>query len=310
LLGRIDRRDWPSNASVWTAGAPRRFGPGFPGQPAPFRGVQLAAGPDAIFAASGAPGIVTVRAEGMYVAGEQQGAPATEIFSLGWYKNRLYVGFRDAFASFDPATKTFRLLASSISVEPRNDVDGRGSFFVTQILPDEQHDCLWLCIQDNALPRARNGVWRFSPERDRWQRLDENPVTYPRTDEVSWGDDGLLWYLSHRKSWLQVAAGMARATALAGYAQWTPPARLRPQPWRFVKVGSHIISGEGQLYTPDGAEHRLRIDAPWTLLQRVGPGFITHFDPKTNLLWYVEPKLLGDSATRVPSSKDTSNMTE
>ncbi len=54
---------------------------------------------------------------------------------------------------------------------------------------------------------------------------------------------------------------------------------------RFVKVGAHIICASGQLFTPDGAVHRVSIDTPWNFLQRVGPGFLTHYDEQKQVLW-------------------------
>ena len=282
-------------------GKPQKFGPTVPGSPDGFRGMAVALGPEAVFLALEKQGLAMVRADGLEVFGEQHGAPTSQIMELAWFKDRLYIAYRDAFASFDPVAKSFRLLASSISVEPRNGLDGRGSFFIITLLPDEPQDCLWLCVQDNALPRERNGAWRFAPDRDTYQRLDHNRATYAWSDHLSWCDGRLLWYLSDRKTWSLLDPATARATPLSGYAKWAPSPVVRFPEGRFVKVGAHIICASGQLFTPDGAVHRLSIDRPWNFLQRVGPGFLTHYDERKQVLWYVEPKAggrmpLGDPA--------------
>ncbi|MCY2991378.1 MAG: hypothetical protein NTY19_26415 [Planctomycetota bacterium] len=291
-------------------GMPRKFGPNVPGSPEGFRGMPVAVGPDAVFLALEKQGLVMVRADGLEVFGEQHGAPASQIMELAWFKDRLYVAYRDAFASFDPVTKSFRLLASSISVEPRNGLDGRGSFFITTLLPDEPQGCLWLCVQDNALPRERNGAWRFAPDRDTFQRLDHNRAPYAWSDHLSWCDGNLLWYLSDRKTWSLLDPATARATPLNGYAKWTPSPLVRFPEGRFVKVGAHIICASGQLFTSDGAVHRVSIDTPWNFLQRVGPGFLTHYDEKAKVLWYVEPKAGAQTPFRDPAEVNTSRPTE
>ena len=61
---------------------------------------------------------------------------------------------------------------------------------------------------------------------------------------------------------------------------------------RLIMIGDHIISDRGRLYTEDGREHRVDVqtDVKWKWLQRVGPGFITHYDETSKTLWYVERK--------------------
>ena len=267
-----------------SGGTPRAAGPSVPGVRKPFHGVQVAVGPDATYIASGTPGFVVLRSAGFEVIDEAQGAPASEVLQLAWWKDRLYVAYRDALASFDPHTKSFQLIAASGTVEPKNPLDGRGSFFVNTIFPDEKNGCLWLSVQDNAPPNSRYGVWRMEPESSKFEQLERNIA------RISWADDGLLLHLTAPQPWAHVRASTAKHTALAQYDPWTPPADVQAPAWRFVQVGEHLIDGNGQLFTPDGKRHRVKTDIRWNLLQRVGPGFLTHFDEKANVLWYVEPK--------------------
>ena len=135
-------------------GTPKKIGADFTGFPKAFAGVQLAFSDDATFVASETSGFSVLSGDEVEVYGEKQGVPAAEVDRLAWCDGRLYVAYRDAFASFDPVKKSFELIASSISVEPRNALDGRGSFFINAMLADEKHSCLWFNVQDNALPRV------------------------------------------------------------------------------------------------------------------------------------------------------------
>jgi hypothetical protein len=257
--------------------------------------------PGATFVASDTPGFIMLRPDDYEVINEAQGAPASEVFRLAWLNDRLYIAYRDALASFDPKSRSFQLIASSITVEPRNPLDGRGSFFVLGMFSDEVNNCLWLEVQDNVLPRARSGIWKFEPQSNRFEQIHSG------RDWLSWTEGGLLVHLSGHPTgspsgnadplklyaggtWSLLDPRTSRLTALAGYGPSFVPPELRVPATKFVKVGEHIIDQHGQLYTPDGKRFQVKSGAKWDRLERVGSGFVTHFDDRANVLWYIEPK--------------------
>jgi hypothetical protein len=267
-------------------GTPVTMGPVIRGFP--FRSIHVAVSPNEIFVGSSPRGITILRKDSFEVFTEEQGAPSNEVWSLAWWKDRLYVALADAFASFDPQTKKFQLIASSLSVEPRNPIDGRGSFFIRELWADETNECLWMSIQDNAAARDRNGLWRYQPASNSFLKITK---TQERGHVISsWTDDGLLLKTTVPQRWGHLDPKSGNLNWLTNYAVPHFPNDALFRTERYVKVGNHIISAHGQLFTPDGQEHRAQIDTVWSRLERIGPGFITHFDEKEKVLWYVEPK--------------------
>jgi hypothetical protein len=124
----------------------------------------------------------------------------------------------------------------------------------------------------------------MAPATNQFVRLDNNDA------KLSWTDGGLLLNLGDRQPWARLDPRTSELTRLTDYAPWTAPADAPFPTPRFVQVGQHIISANGQLFTPDGKQYRVKPDVVWSYLQRVGPGFITHYDEKARVLWYVEPK--------------------
>jgi hypothetical protein len=245
------------------------------------QGHQMAFGPNALFVTSGTGGFTMLQKDALEVITEEDGAPSGEIWSMAWYKNRLLLGYKNAFASFDPKTKAFQLLASGTSFEPRNPIDGHGSFFIRYLLSDEANGCVWIFIQDNA-GADRTGVWKFVPETGTYQKLASG-YSKPTPTEHGW-----LLHNSGKSTLSFLDAKTAKMTHLKGYK---PAAKREPMSRpEAIKVGDHIITMRGSLYTPNGKEYRIKTDGKWSLLQRVGPGFITHYDRKSRTLWYVKPK--------------------
>ena len=114
---------------------------------------------------------------------EEQGLPANGICALAWYQERLYLGLssdaeghapgKSGFASFNPATEKFTLLASSASAAPANDFDGGGRpYTVGPILVDRERECLWFHAKHNGFnEKERRGIWQFRPSTGQFVRL-------------------------------------------------------------------------------------------------------------------------------------------
>jgi hypothetical protein len=276
-----------------SGGLPVRLGPEFPGLPKPFRGMQVTSGGGATYVASDAPGFFRLQADSLEAIDAKAGAPASEVHQLAWFKDRLFIAYRDALASYDPATKKFAVIAASGTLEPRNSLDGRGSFFVNSLVADEAHGCLWLHVQDNALPRSRNGFWRYEPDGNKFTQITKTRVSW------SWADEGILLNVEgDPPQWALVDRTDGKLTKLEGYRPWTPPLEGRFTWPRVAKVGEHMITEAGQLYTPDGQVYQVKTDVPWEKFEWIGPGFLTHFEPVMNRLWMVEPPPKSESPAK------------
>ncbi len=145
-----------------TTQSTRRIGVDFPGiapnmRPLKFSKPTLAVSPDAVYEAAVHLGFNMLQGDTVTNVSEKEGAPSNLVHQLAWFKDRLFVAFDDAFASFNPVTREFQVLASATSLESRNPLDGRGSFAVQELIADEQHDCLWLSVQDKNIT-LKNGV--------------------------------------------------------------------------------------------------------------------------------------------------------
>jgi hypothetical protein len=279
---------WAIERVSRSSNQPRKIGPDIPalGSPPAFRHYQMAFGPDAVFVSSSSGGFTMVRQNSIESFGEVHGAPSSDLWSMAWLRDRLFLAYRDALVSFDPRTKTFRLLASGTSVEPSNPIDGRGSFFIRYLFADEQNAnqqnaCLWMTVQDNAVGHERTGLWKFDPTANTYQKLDSGRPVPTRTD------GGWLLHDLGKLTVRLVDGRTAMLTDLIGYSA-VPVGILQPP--AAIMVGDHIVTKSGALHTPDGKEHRLRTEGNWNLLQRVEEGFITHYDETSAILWYFTRK--------------------
>lgn len=270
-------------------GTPRKIGEEFPGSPQAFRGVHVTVSPDAVYVASDTPGIAIVHPEGVEILDEEHGAPGNEVFHMGWLKDHLYVSLRDAFCRFDPRKKSFELLASATSLESRSPFDGGGSYFIYKVLPDTANDCLWLDVQDNAVPRSRYGIWRYEPRSGKFHHMHHK--AHHRAVIIPENDGGPLFYAGGDHPWTRFDSQSGQLVGVPGYARGQKPPDQAATLSQYIRVGEHLVSGYGQLFTPDGKRYDAPTDASWRFLQRVGPGFITHFEPKSDVvLWYISPK--------------------
>ncbi len=262
----------------------RKIGSDIEGSPRPFRRVPVAVSPDAIYVASDAPGFVRLTPDSAEAFTEAEGAASNDVFSLVWRDGNLFVAYTDAFGRFDPVNAQFELFASSTSVEPKNPIDGRGSFFIWKMLADPKHDCLWLAIQDNG-PRHQNcGLWKFSPAARNFAHLSKAIV------ELSQADGGILVNRSNepRVAWIDGKSARLHDLPEFSHASSSNSWLARPTP-NLIRIGDHLIGDNGTLMTTDGETFQVPGSHRWDSLQRVGSGFITHYDDDQQVLWYVEP---------------------
>jgi len=263
-------------------GTPQKYGPNVPGMPQPFQPPMIAYGPNALYVATQAPGFTILHKDRLERITEEQGAPSNSVLRMAWYRDRLYVAYRDAFATYDPATGKFQLLASSLSIEPRNPIDGRGSFFITTMVADEKNGCLWMTIQDNAFPRDRSGLWRFQPEKNTFEKLSGSNGIQSHTDTH------IFLHRTIQPIWAMIEKATGRMIALECYSQKGESTdRLLG---RFSIVGRHIVTANGQLFSPDGQHAKLKSGVQFKHMQRLGRGLLTHYDEHEKTIWYIEPR--------------------
>ncbi|TWU08208.1 CsgG/HfaB family protein [Stieleria varia] len=261
-------------------GRPVKFGPDVPGTPQPFQPPMIAYGPEAMYIATNSAGFTILRANSIERVTQQEGAPSDSVLRLAWYRDRLFVAFRDAFAVYHPEKKTFELLASSLSIEPKNEIDGRGSFFITSLIPDETNGSLWMTIQDNAVPRDRNGFWRYQPKQNRFEKLSGSNVMQAHTD------DRIFLRRSSQPMWAVVVKATGQLTDLEHYYQADPGPSLAYH--RFVVDGDRIIGDTGSLLTPDGKQSKLPLDKNFRHLLRASQGIIADYDEREKVIWMLQ----------------------
>jgi hypothetical protein len=326
-------------------GPMRRAGPNFlhrGHRAAGRRAVTIVNNSDAIFVASGAPGVAMLSGGRARFFGQGEGAPGTDVYAMAWLDGALYLSFPNSLARFDPVQGKFTLLASAHAVQPKNPLDGGGEYFIRNILADPTRKCLWLTLDDRPGPK-RHGVWKYTPASGTLERVFD-PGGGCELSNLSWTNsgresmffcaaspdrrrfadgalilprlpthaDGAAVYfdpppLSSR--WLQLDPATGTVEELTGYAPFRISRDGRPQRARFLKLNDHIIDVHGHLYTPDGGEHTLTRRAPWGMLDHYGRGFVTgDFNGSVGKVWHFEPK--HKPGTAAPYIKRTNEYRE
>ena len=119
---------------------------------------------------------------------------------------------------------------------------------------------------------------------------------FHRTPTISWDNGGLLFFVGGESPWAQFDTSTRRLLPMSGYTATDAPAGRPFSISRHIRIGDHIITGYGQLVTPAGEVFQPPTEENWDLLQRAGPGFITHFAHQSCDIWYVAPKQTGGDA--------------
>jgi hypothetical protein len=287
-----------------STGSATRFGPKFPGKPRAFHSVLTAIGDDAVYIASESPGLVRVTADKFEVLTEAEGAPSDLIDQMAWLDDRLYLAVQSGIAVYRPQTKRFTLLASSASLEQRNPFDGGPLFFVWRLIADKENEALWLNVRDTGADKnQRSGVWKLDAKTHRFTHL------YPKILDFHAAADGLLLRegepppsgVVRPYPWSFLNTRTSELENLSQYAKWFPKDGQSFGPQKtFLRLGDHVITGDGLLFMPDGTQFRVPLVVPWTYLQPFGRGFITHYEPESKSLWVVEPKSEADPPAGAP----------
>ncbi|WP_182868403.1 CsgG/HfaB family protein [Stieleria mannarensis] len=267
------------------------IGEAFKGSPVAFRGVQVCVSEKAIFVASEPPGFTMVTKESTRTFTRKDGVVEEDIWSMAWWEDRLYIGYKDAFGMFDPETFEFELLASSLSVEPKNPIDGRGGFFIRQLVPDRKAGCIWMTLQDNA-NAGRTGLWRIDPQTNTFHRLSD------RSTQLTAAPGGLLVHNNRAPYLAWLPSGTTKPIDLPQFSHASAKTS-GPSP-KLIQVGRHLISERGELFTDDGKSYPAAVKDRWSLLQCAGEGFVTHYDHLRRTLHLIQTKKVATPAGGFP----------
>ncbi|NND98239.1 MAG: hypothetical protein HKN47_13015 [Pirellulaceae bacterium] len=279
-------------------GTPTRFGPVIDGIRR-YVPTRMAVTDQRVFVTQRDAPLLMITTDAVTELTEKSGAASNQFSDIAWCNGRLYIAYQDAFGSYDPVHQRFELLASASSVRPQNPLDARGSFLIRKLLADESQACLWMIVQDRAAPHARLGLWRFDPQDKRFQKISDSHV------DISLGDGGILLHRNAASKLAWVDSETSTVTELPQFSHaagsrdvpnpefispYTDSYQLDyPRP-HLIKVGDHVISSQGTLFTADGKSYSLPLRFPWLHLKRCGEGFITHYEPGRRTIWYVQPK--------------------
>jgi hypothetical protein len=313
LLACRQQGDDLSIERIGIGGGPlRRIGPNVPHRghrAAGRRAVTIVRSSDAVFVASGAPGVAMLSGGQARFFGQEEGAPGTDVYAMAWLDGALYLSFPNSLARFDPGPGKFTLLASAHAVQPQNPLEGGGRYFIRTMLADPLRKCVWFVLDD--LPEGRRyGVWKYTPESNEFERVFDPSRGYQMSN-LSWASSELksIFFCAASRArqiivngvavdpptrpsrWLLLDAHTGSVEELTGYAPFHLAREGRPQRPEFLKLGDHIIDANGRLYTPDGGEHLLPRRFPWGMLERYDRGFVAgDFNGSVQKVWYFEPR--------------------
>ncbi|MGB7345209.1 MAG: CsgG/HfaB family protein [Pirellulaceae bacterium] len=267
-----------------SGGHPRKIGPETL-HPPTIEKPQIAVGPDGVYLSMSKFGITKITTNATERLTEADGAASNEVLDIAWLKDRLYIAYRDALGSFDPNTKQFELIASSTAVAAKNVFDARGSFIVDDLIADEARNCIWMTVVDFGPERSRNGLWKWTPIENKFERVTKSVTG------ISIADKGFLLNQSVEPRVALFDRDSHKLIPLPefAHASKTHSWLVKPTP-HLIKVGENLIGSDGSMMTGDGKTYRLAGRHRWSYLQRVGDGFITHYDQNRRTVWHVHPK--------------------
>ncbi len=101
---------------------------------------------------------------------EEKGLPDNRVLSLAYLNKKLYIAIGptegastslhgvSGLLSYDLESKTYKILASSRSLNGRGPLEAEGPYQINAILPDMPRNCLWMAVGGN---QSLNGIWRY-----------------------------------------------------------------------------------------------------------------------------------------------------
>ena len=121
---------------------------------------------------------------------EAQGAPSDKVTSLAIVDGKVYVGYPNCLASFDPATMQWEIVASARAVNPKTPLDAAGGFDINELAADEAHHVLWLAVGGT---RPYIGLWKYTPQTGEFNQVSDADAS---PGSLSWRNGHLFIYPS------------------------------------------------------------------------------------------------------------------
>ncbi|MCX5659725.1 MAG: hypothetical protein NTW19_08395 [Planctomycetota bacterium] len=205
---------------------------------------RIAADGDTLYAASSrlASGLVVMSPAGSRILGEKEGMPTGRVQTMALFDGALYMGLSGdqanpsgALVRYVVQTGKFETLASTRSVEHRNELDGGTVYEIRTLLPDPQRNCLYLWVTDYQ--RGRDGLWRFDLKTRAAKCVIAKP--YPCCLEgLAWTEKGLLI-----GNWGKLDPDTLKvdrmADSLGGFAEFR---------WPYLTHGDTLVSLHGGVF--------------------------------------------------------------
>jgi len=226
----------------------------------------------AIFINTDAPGLAVLRPEGCRAYGEAEGFPGKHSGDMEWLDGALYLSVGSGLARFDPERGTFRILASSLSVDGKGPLDGGGSYGIGSLLADPARRQLWFSVGADAR-RTDQGIWKYSPATERFERVYAVP-SYMYVSNLWWSGDKIRFVADF--GWQDLDPQGGASVEVAGYRRFERGNNRLQFAKYYAQSGDHILGLDGQLFTPDGQVSRYPSRHVWRSMTALAQGFLVH----------------------------------
>jgi hypothetical protein len=130
---------------------------------------------------------------------------------------------------------------------------------------------------------GRRGIWRLTPDKMIFTKIYDEP------GPLTWTDDARLLFPQLSLGWFTVDTRTSQVRRLEQYGAADPLSLSAVWGRSCIMVNRQIITGDGRLFTADGAQYQFREKWHDRTMERWGRGFVA-FDVITgyNGLWYFE----------------------
>jgi len=242
--------------------------------------------------------------------GAKDGLPDDHITSFKVVEGKYYVGtgpvigasVKDrrgsAFFLFDPQTKEHKLIASSLSVHPKNGLDGGLSYRIIDILHDQKRHCLWLAVAGH---KERSGIWKYDLESKKLSHVVKETHSVKK---MIFNGEALV-YLLHQSGLVEFNPDQNQKQWLIGYTNaigdhpdegpfppeglGEPPLNGHPETelWPFGVLGKSIFAIHRERSRLERYTDGLALEMPFSLAETMGLERIQHITSTKEKLYLI-----------------------
>lgn len=226
-------------------------------------------------------GFAAISADRAELFDATHGAPGTECKSLAWLDGLLYVAYEPGLIyAFDPENQEFQRLAATTSLEPKQAFDGGQRYTVDQMLAHPKSQSLMLSVDTGNPNHPRQGIWRFTPAANSFERLGNDAGT------LSWLGSQIL--INSRKGGYVLNPNTGKLRELFTWKEFDSPSYMPLAP-----VGDYFLSATGRLISRHGEVHLRDPSNVTCLVEGWGKGSLMACDTGTEQvrLYHIVPRL-------------------